>query len=181
MNPFLQKPILLALPATGACLRPWCAADAAALQHHANDHGIWQNLRDSFPHPYTSDDAAYYLAQVADSPRDLHLALEVEGEAVGSVGVHFKSDVRRLSAEIGYWVGRNYWGRGLATEAVQAVSDYVFAHSEVRRLYAVVFATNAASGRVLQKCGYVLEATMRQSILKEGQILDSQLYAKIRE
>lgn len=180
MNSLLLKPVL-ALSRAEARLRPWRAADAAALQHHANDYGIWQNLRDTFPHPYTSDDADYYLAQVADAPRDLHLALEVEGEAVGSVGVHFKSDVRRLSAEIGYWVARKHWGKGLATEAVQVVSDYVFANSHICRLYAVVFASNLASARVLTKAGYTLEATMRKSILKEGQILDSQLYAKIKE
>lgn len=180
MNSLLLRPLLY-LPGTGACLRPWRATDAASLERHANDRGIWQNLRDTFPHPYAAEDAAYFLSLVADNDRDLHLAFEVGGEAVGSIGVHFKSDVRRRSAEIGYWLGRAHWGKGLATQALQLVSDYVFAHFDVCRLYAVVFEPNAASARVLEKSGYVLEGTMRQSILKEGRMLDSLLYAKIKE
>ncbi|UOG74800.1 GNAT family N-acetyltransferase [Hymenobacter tibetensis] len=171
----------LELPLQEARLRPWCFADAPALVEYANDQRVAQNLRDSFPHPYTQQDAEFYLCLMADQQRDLHLAVEVKGEAVGSVGVHFKTDVRRHSAEIGYWLGQAHWGRGLATAAVQAVSDYVFAHFEVCRLYAVVFETNRASARVLEKAGYVLEAVMRKSVVKEVRILDSLLYAKVKE
>ena len=169
----------LPLPQPGACLRPWQPADAPALAEHANDHSIWQNLRDTFPHPYTAQDAEYFLALAADNQRDLHLAFVVDGVAVGSIGVHFKSDVRRRSAEIGYWLARPYWGRGLATAAVQAVSDYVLAHFDVCRLYAVVFEPNVASARVLEKAGFALEATMRKSVVKDGQMLDSRLYALV--
>ncbi|SHK13557.1 GNAT family N-acetyltransferase [Hymenobacter psychrotolerans] len=169
----------LELPLPKAQLRPWRPTDAPALARHANDRSVWQNLRDTFPHPYTAEDAAYYLAMVADSSRDLHLAFEVQGEAVGSIGVHFKSDVRRRSAEIGYWLARPYWGRGLATAAVQAVSEYVFAHFDVCRLYAVVFESNVASGRVLEKAGYELEAILRKSVVKDGRMLDSRLYALV--
>ena len=98
---------------------------------------------------------------------------------MGSVGVHFKTDVRRCSAEVGYWLTPAQWGRGLATAAVRAVSAYVLAHFDVCRLYAVVFATNPASARVLEKAGYELEARMRRSVMKDGQILDSLLYALV--
>jgi RimJ/RimL family protein N-acetyltransferase len=101
----------LHLPQFRAQLRPWCATDVAALAKYANDERIAENLRDTFPHPYTRQDAEFYLCLMADQQRDLHLAVEVDGVAVGSVGVHFKTDVRRRSAEIGYWLGRAYWGR----------------------------------------------------------------------
>jgi [ribosomal protein S5]-alanine N-acetyltransferase len=149
------------------------------LAEYANDRSIWQNLRDTFPHPYTAQDAEYFLALAADNQCDLHLAFAVDGVAVGSIGVHFKSDVRRCSAEIGYWLARPYWGSGLATVAVQAVSAYVLAHFDVCRLYAVVFEPNVASARVLEKAGFALEATMRKSVVKDGLMLDSKLYALV--
>lgn len=171
----------LELPQVQARLRPWCFADAPALVEYANDQRVAQNLRDTFPYPYTKQDAEFYLCLMADQQRDLHLAIEADGKAVGSVGVHFKTDVRRRSAEIGYWLGQPYWGRGIATAAVQVVSDYVFAQFDVCRLYAVVFETNPASARVLEKAGYELEAVMRKSVVKNEQTLNSLLYAKIKE
>ncbi|MBX0292489.1 GNAT family N-acetyltransferase [Hymenobacter sp. HSC-4F20] len=170
---------VLPLPLSSARLRPWRPSDAAALARYANDRKIWQNLRDTFPHPYTAEDAAYFLALVADNHQDLHLAIDVAGEAVGSIGIHFKTDVRRRSAEIGYWLAREQWGQGLATAAVRVLSDYVLAHFDICRLYAVVFASNPASGRVLEKAGYEREACMKRSIVKNGQMLDSFLYALV--
>ncbi|WP_303309617.1 GNAT family N-acetyltransferase [Hymenobacter sp. BT730] len=172
---------ILPLPIPGARLRPWRQSDAPALAHYANDRAIWQNLRDTFPHPYTTEDAQYFLALVADSQRDVHLAIDVAGEAVGNIGVHFKSDIRRRSAEIGYWLARDYWGRGLATAAVRTLSNYVLWNFDVCRLFAVVFEPNYASARVLEKAGYALEGRMRKSIVKDGQMLDSRLYALIKE
>ena len=175
LNPTLELPI------PGARLRPWNAADAPTLARYANDERIACHLRDSFPHPYSVSDAEFFLCLVADSTRDLFLAIEVDGEAIGSVGIHFKTDVRRRSAEIGYWLAPACWGRGLATAAVRAVSAYVLAEFDICRLYAVVFATNPASGRVLEKAGYELEARLRQSVVKDGQTLDSLLYALVSE
>ena len=169
----------LNLPIAGARLRPWTFVDAPALARHANDERVVRHLRDSFPHPYSVGDAEFFLCLVADSTRDLFLAIEVAGEAVGSVGIHFKTDVRRRSAEIGYWLTPACWGRGLATAAVRTVSAYVFAQFDICRLYAVVFATNPASARVLEKAGYELEARMRRSVVKDGETLDSLLYALV--
>ncbi|WP_375438004.1 GNAT family N-acetyltransferase [uncultured Hymenobacter sp.] len=179
LDPLLSP--TLELPQWQARLRPWSFADAPALVEYANNQRIAQNLRDTFPHPYTKQDAEFYLCLMADQQRDLHLAIEADGNAVGSIGVHFKTDVRRRSAEIGYWLGQPYWGRGLATAAVQLVSNYVFAHFDVCRLYAVVFESNPASARVLEKAGFELEALMRKSVVKDKGILNSLLYAKIKE
>ncbi|GAB3231005.1 GNAT family N-acetyltransferase [Hymenobacter seoulensis] len=171
----------LALPVAGARLRPWRFSDARALATHANNQHIAQHLRDTFPHPYTVQNAEFFLSLVADDTRDLHLAIELEGEAVGSIGVHFKTDVRRRSAEIGYWLAQEQWGKGLATAAVKVLSSYVLAHFDICRLYAVVFASNPASGRVLEKAGYELEARLRRSVVKDGHTLDSLLYALVVE
>ena len=169
----------LVLPVAGTRLRPWQLADATALTACANDEGVAQNLRDTFPYPYRAEDAHWYLEFVATaSSPDVHLAIEVDGEAGGGIRVIFKDDVDRRSAEIGYWLGRRYWGRGIMPAAVCALTEYTFANFNVCRLYAGVFAHNAASARVLEKCGYELEGRLRKSITKNGQTIDSLLYAK---
>ncbi|SDY37347.1 GNAT family N-acetyltransferase [Hymenobacter psychrophilus] len=173
LNPTLE------LPVPGARLRPWTFADALALARYANDERVARHLRDTFPFPYSAGDAEFFLCLVVDSNRDLFLAIEVDGEPVGSVGVHFKTDVRRRSAEIGYWLTPACWGRGLATAALRTTSAYLLAHFDVCRLYAVVFANNPASARVLEKAGYELEGRMRRSVVKDNQTLDSLLYALV--
>ncbi|MCB2380191.1 GNAT family N-acetyltransferase [Hymenobacter sp. BT635] len=171
----------LAVPLSGVRLRPWHLHDAPVLAETANDRGIWQNLRDVFPHPYRLEDAYWYIGLTTDpdSP-DIHLAIEVEGEAAGAISVLFKDDINRCSAEIGYWLGRQYWGRGIVAEAVKVLTDYTFAHFEVCRLYAEIFARNAASARVLSKAGYEQEARLQKSIVKEGEVQDALLFARIR-
>jgi RimJ/RimL family protein N-acetyltransferase len=106
--------------------------------------------------------------------------MEVNGEAVGGIGLEPQADVARRSAEIGYWLGEAYWGRGIATEAVRAVTDYGFAHGDLVRIYATVFEWNRASMRVLEKAGYQLEGRRRQAVTKDGQTIDDLLYAIIR-
>ena len=171
----------LALPLEGVRLRPWHLHDAPVLADTANDRGIWQNLRDVFPHPYRLEDAYWYIGLTTDpASTDIHLAIEVDGETVGAISVLFKDDINRCSAEIGYWLGRQYWGRGIVAEAVKVLTDYVFAHFEVSRLYAEIFARNAGSARVLAKAGYQLEARLRNSIVKEGVVQDALLFAVLK-
>ncbi|UYZ58454.1 GNAT family N-acetyltransferase [Hymenobacter latericus] len=170
----------LPLAVAGARLRPFAAADAPALARHANDRDIWLNLRDRFPHPYSLADAEWYLGFVQhEGAADVHLCIEVDGEATGSISVLFQGDVHRREAEIGYWLGRAHWGRGIATAAVQALTAYALGNFDVCRLYATVFEHNLASARVLEKAGYTLEARLRKSITKDGQTLDGLLYAFI--
>ena len=167
---------------SGARLRPWTPTDAPTLVALADDRAIWRNMRDQFPNPYTAANADFFLANVApDSDRSLIRAIEnADGQVVGSVGLHFKADVSRRSAEVGYWLGRAHWGRGLATEAVRALADYALATYDLARLYAVVFEWNPASGRVLEKAGFVLEARLRDAITKDGETVDGLLYARVR-
>lgn len=166
----------------GSCtLRSWRSGDEDSLVRHADDRDVWINLRDRFPHPYTRDDARAWLRLVADSTPETNFAVAVAGEAVGGIGITLQDDVSRRSAEIGYWLGRSYWGRGIATAAVRALTDWAFAHFDLCRLYAGVFEWNPASARVLEKAGYVLEGRLRRSVTKDGRTIDQLLHALVRD
>lgn len=162
----------------GSCLlRPLGPEDAATLAAHANDRDVWLNVRDRFPHPYSLSDAEAYIASVAAQPVQVTFGIIVDGMAAGNIGLMPGSDIERYSSEIGYWLGRPFWGRGIMTEAVRAVTLYAFAHLGMHRVFAVPFAPNTASRRVLEKAGYVLEGVMRRSAVKDGVLLDQLLYA----
>ena len=135
---------------------------------HANDREIWQNLRDQFPHPYTPADAEGWIGFASSQPRPTSLAIEVESAAVGGVSLRLHEDVERVSAEIGYWLGRAFWNRGVMTAAVRAMTQYGFQQFALTRIYAVPFAANAASHRVLEKTGYAREGVLRRSAIKDG-------------
>src|SRR5690606_11107271 len=104
-------------------------------------------------------------------------AIEVDSEAAGGISLMLHDDVERISAEIGYWLGKQYWGRGIMSEAVGAVTRWGFREFGLTRIYALPFANNAASSRVLEKAGYLLEGVMRRSALKDGVVMDQRLYA----
>jgi [ribosomal protein S5]-alanine N-acetyltransferase len=161
-------------------LRAWRHGDEQSLAHHANNPKIYRNVRDRFPHPYTLADAEHWIAIAnADTPL-ANFAIEVDGAAVGGIGLMLKEDVMRKSVEIGYWLGEEYWGRHIMTAAVRVVSDYAFATFDICRIFANVFEWNPASMRVLEKAGYEFEARLRKSVIKEGQIIDEMVYAMIR-
>jgi ribosomal-protein-alanine N-acetyltransferase len=156
-------------------------SDIDALVRHANNHKIWLNLTDRFPHPYTNADAhAWLTLRAADKGNPHNFAIEFQGEAIGAIGLEFLSDVHRMTAAIGYWLGEARWGRGFATLAVKAVTDYAFATFELRRLQATVFQWNPASARVLEKAGYTFEGRLRNSIFKDNRICDALMYGKLR-
>lgn len=163
-------------------LRDWRPEDAASLAHHANDRRISQNMRDAFPHPYTLADATAFLGiAVAMQPRTW-FAVTRDDQAVGGIGYTRHGDVERIAAEIGYWLGTAFWGRGIMTAALRAVTTYAFReHSELRRIYAVPYVTSTASAHILEKVGYRLEGRMRQSVIKDGQVLDQFMYAILRD
>ena len=160
-------------------LRDWRASDADAVARHANDRDVWRNLRDRFPHPYRPSDFHDWMRHVADDRSELSLAIEADGEAVGGIGLVLGTDVHRRTAEIGYWVGRAVWNRGIATEAVRAITAWGFEAFDLARIHAFVFAWNPASGRVLEKAGYALEGRMRNYVTKDGETLDALLYAAV--
>ena len=158
-------------------VRSWRTADAEPLARHADNRTIWLNLRDAFPHPYTAHDAREFIKSVRHRSPETTFAIAVDGEAVGSVGFVLRHDVERVSAEIGYWLAEPFWGRGIATEALIAATDYAITTHALTRIYALPFAWNSASCRVLEKAGYVLEGTLRRSAIKNGVITDQMQYA----
>ena len=158
-------------------LRPLQPSDAVSLALHANDREIWLNLRDRFPHPYGTADADWYIAHCAQQSPTTSLGIEVAGTAVGVISFTPGHDIERLNAEVGYWLGRSFWGRGIITDALRAATGYAFASLAMRRVFAVPFVRNAPSHRVLEKAGYVREGTLRRSAVKDGQLLDQHLYA----
>lgn len=151
--------------------------DLASLVVYADNRKIWLGLRDRFPHPYTKRAGREFLRSILAQRPETAFAIAVDGEAVGGIGFAMMPDVERVSAEIGYWIAEPFWGRGIATEALVAVTRYAIATHGFTRVFAVPFATNAASCRVLEKAGYVLEGRLRRSAIKDGVIVDQFQYA----
>jgi ribosomal-protein-alanine N-acetyltransferase len=167
------------LTLTHCDVRSWRPSDAEPLARHANNRQIWLNLRDAFPHPYTSRDAREFIKSVRSRTPETTFAIAVNGEAAGSVGFALRPDVERVSAEIGYWLAEPFWGRGIATDVLAATTQYAVTTYQLTRVYALPFARNAASCRVLEKAGYVLEGRLRRSAIKDGVITDQKQYAFI--
>jgi RimJ/RimL family protein N-acetyltransferase len=158
-------------------VRPFRAADARSIATHANNRRIWINLRDRFPHPYTLAAARAFIRDARRQRPETRFAIAVEGAAVGGIGFMLHDDVERVSAEIGYWLGEPFWGRGIMTEALAAVTTYAVRTHHLTRVYAVPFEWNPASFRVLEKAGYRLEGRMRKSAIKDGRVIGQRLYA----
>jgi ribosomal-protein-alanine N-acetyltransferase len=162
-------------------LREWRHTDIPSIVRYANNRKIWLNLRDRFPHPYLESDAiAWITACLTPRGAETQFAIDQGGQAIGGIGFELLTDVHRMTAEIGYWVGEPFWGAGIATAAVRLATDYGFATLGLERIQAMVFEWNAPSARVLEKSGYVLEGRLRRSILKDGRLADSLLYARVR-
>src|SRR5690348_6479044 len=160
------------IPLRRSLLRPWRASDRESLLRHANDRDVWRNLRESFPHPYNEADADAWLARAAADPSPPGIyAIEVDGEAAGTIALEPGSDVERWCWEIGYWLGQPYWGRGIVPEAVIAVTEVAFREPEVIRVYAPVFSWNRRSMRVLEKAGYHREAVHVRGGIKDGKVI----------
>jgi RimJ/RimL family protein N-acetyltransferase len=161
-------------------LRAWRVGDEASLVRHANNRNVWRNLRDRFPFPYTAADAEAWIAHTGAQTPATAFAIVVDGAAVGGIGLELGTDVHRRSAEIGYWLGEPFWGRGIATEALRGMTEYAFATFDICRLEAGVFEWNPASARVLEKAGYALEGRSRSAVVKDGRLGDRLLYALVR-
>lgn len=159
-------------------LRPWETGDAASLVTYGNNRRVWRNLRDVFPHPYTEADAEAWIA-MNDPFRD-NFAIAKEGECIGSAGLLPKEDADCKTVEMGYWIGEPFWGQGYVTEVVELLCAYGFRELDAARIEACVFEWNLASGRVLEKNGFVLEERCVKAEIKDGVEIDTFLYGKVR-
>jgi [ribosomal protein S5]-alanine N-acetyltransferase len=169
----------LRLVLASCIVRSWEPDDVPSLVRQADNRRIWMNLRDRFPHPYTVSDGVSFIRRTRASRPERSFAIEVDGKAVGGVGFMPQQDIERVSAEIGYWLGEPYWGRGICTDALKAVTQHAVEQHGLTRIFALPFAHNLASCRVLEKAGYSLEGYLRRSAIKDGRIADQKLYAFI--
>lgn len=162
----------------GTCaLRPFRAGDAEDLAAVANDRDIWINLRDRFPHPYRREHADAFIAHCASQEVATNFAICLDDRVVGGIGITPGTDIERVNAEIGYWLGKAYWGRGIVTAALVGLTRHAIAQFRLTRVFAIPFIDNAGSIRVLEKAGYVREGLMKQSAIKDGVVRDQYLYA----
>lgn len=162
-------------------LRPWRWGDAESLVVHADNPKVAANLTDVFPSPYTLANAHEWLeVRAVDSPPCAMFAIDIDDEAVGGIGVILNEGPKRIAAEVGYWIGEAYWGRGIGSEAVRLVRDYAFDAFALRRLEARVYPWNPTSMRVLKKNGFVFETRLRKIQLKNGVPVDMLLFAVVR-
>ncbi|MEO7432221.1 MAG: GNAT family N-acetyltransferase [Dokdonella sp.] len=170
---------LLELDCGIARLRPWRPDDLDSLVEHASNANVSRGLADRFPYPYTGSDGRAWLARAVNES-DRSWAVEIDGAAVGGVSLHPGKDERRYSAELGYWLGQMLWGRGIMTSVVACFADHAMADFQLHRLFASVYSSNPASARVLEKAGFEREGVQRSAIVKRGELLDLQVYARVR-
>ncbi len=172
---------MLPLPIEGARLRAFRRGDEHDLVIAAESREIWRNVRDAFPHPYTREDAERWIAYNEGLAPVLNFAVELDDRVVGGLGLVLGQDVHRHAAEVGYWLARPVWGRGLATAGVRALVRYAFDELQLVRLHAGVFVWNPASARVLEKAGFEREGRYRRWAFKDGEYVDAWAYALVRE
>lgn len=164
----------------GCFLRPWRAADKADLVLHADNRKVWRNMTHTFAHPYTEQDADLWLAIAAEPGPSIQLAIAFDDRAIGGIGAIAGEGIFRATAEFGYWLGEPWWGRGIATAAARALASRILDERLFARLQAKVFEWNAPSMRVLEKAGFTREAVLRCAATKDGQLIDTVLYARVR-
>ena len=162
-------------------IRSWREEDEASLVRYANNRRVSRNMRDAFPYPYTADDARAWIRFASQQEPETNFAIADSRGAIGGIGLRPGEDVFRRTAEIGYWLGEPFWGRGIATEAVKAMTGYAFGNFDLARIQAIVYEGNPASARVLEKAGYTLEGRSRKSITKAGRTFDHFIYARVVE
>ena len=161
-------------------LRPFRESDAESIVKYANNPKIAANLTDGFPNPYGLDDAKKFLTIAIQNEPYTIFAIDINGEACGSIGIFVQSDIHRKSAECGYWLAEPYWGKGIIPEAIKQIVDYGFRTFDIVRIHARPFSFNKESQRVLEKAGFTLEATLKKACFKNGKFCDELIYSIVR-
>ena len=164
-------------------IRQWRIEDAADLAAALNNKAVQNKLRDGIPYPYTENDAKEFILAMLHSDKHATFAFAIvaDGTVVGSIGVFRKDNIHVRTAEIGYYIAEQFWGKGLGTSAVKQASGYIFDNTDIVRIFAEPFASNAASCRILEKSGFVFEGTLRSNGVKNGQMLDMRMYSRLKD
>ncbi len=163
-------------------IRRWELSDARDLATALSNKKIQDNLRDGVPYPYTEKDGKEFISTmlVANENDTFAFAITVNGKVIGSIGAFRQTNIHNKTAELGYYIAEEYWGKGIMTEAVKQLCDYVFSHTDIIRIYAEPFSYNIGSCRVLEKAGFQYEGTLRSNALKNGNVLDMKMYSKLK-
>jgi len=162
-------------------LRHFRMEDLDALVKHASDPSVAANLTDSFPNPFTEEAARNFLDQAINTAPPLRRCIAIHGKAAGAIGLHAKQDVWRCNMELGYWIGKEFRGHGIMTEAIRRMVALGFVtFPEVTRIFATPFGSNIASQRSLEKAGFQLEAKLPATLIKNGMVEDELIYATRR-
>ena len=163
-------------------IRKWALSDTGDLAAALSNKKILDNLRDGLPYPYTEQDARDFISTmlVVDEDKTFAFAITADGKAIGSIGAFRQGNIHRQTAELGYYIAEEYWGKGIMTEAVRQLCEHVFTHTDILRIFAEPFAHNIASQRVLEKAGFQYEGTLRNNAVKNGRVLDMKLYARLK-
>lgn len=164
-------------------IRKWALSDAKDLAAALSNKKVQDNLRDGLPYPYTQQDGAAFISDMlsADENETFAFAITIDNIAIGSIGVFRQGNIHRQTAELGYYIGEEYWGKGIMTEAIKQICEYVFRESDMIRIYAEPFAYNIASCRALEKAGFQYEGTLRRNALKNGKVIDMKMYSLLKE
>ncbi len=161
-------------------LRPWRLTDLESLVEHANNFNISCRLTNGFPYPYTKEDGIFFIKSVMNDNPARVFAIEIEGKAVGSIGIFPQSDIHEKNAEIGYWLSEKYWGNGIIPKAIIKIAEYGFDTFDIVRIFARPFSNNKGSQRALEKAGFELEARLKKALYKNGEYLDELIYSRLK-
>lgn len=164
-------------------IRKWELSDAKDLAAALSNKRVQDNLRDGLPYPYTEQDGKDFISAMlsADKNETFAFAITVDNIVIGSIGIFRQGNIHRQTAELGYYIAEEYWGKGIMTEAVKQICEYVFGNSDMIRIYAEPFAYNIASCRVLEKAGFQYEGTLRSNAVKNGKVIDMKMYSLLKE
>jgi [ribosomal protein S5]-alanine N-acetyltransferase len=158
-------------------LRPWRIEDLPNLVQYANNYKVAKNLTNRFPHPYGEEDGKAFINMATSIAPISIMAITINDEAIGGIGVHLQSDVWGRNAELGYWLAEPHWNKGIISAAIQQMIAFAFTTFDIDRLFARPFGSNLASQKVLEKNGFVLEARLEKTIFKNGVYEDELIYA----
>lgn len=164
-------------------IRKWRIEDKHDLANNLNNLKVMNNLRDGFPYPYTEKDAEEFINSMisADEDSTFAFAITLDDKVIGSIGVFRQDNIHCKTAEMGYYIGENYWGNGYVTDAIKQICKFVFDKTDIIRIFAEPFAHNVASCRALEKAGFQYEGTLRSNAVKCGRIVDMKMYALVKE
>ena len=164
-------------------IRKWKLTDAKDIAVVLSNKKIHDNLRDGLPYPYSEQDGIDFISSMLSANEDetFAFAITVDDKVIGSIEVFRQKNIHRQTAEMGYYIAEEYWGKGVMTDAVKQICEYVFRNTDILRIYAEPFAYNTGSCRVLEKAGFQYEGTLRNNAVKNGKVIDMRMYSLLRE